>query len=341
MSRLQAGTRTMLWLTLGFGVVDVTSAQEARVSLPACAKGIVVVEARFPDQGPLHSFALEIRAGDKGFVGAGAGPLRGTRFVGSLAGSLHEGDTMVAMVPVVARFVPGAEGFLFNEPGTYMLRWDIAFENQGAEPLRIEQAIDVGEPRTEDLQLLAQIGDVDFVADVFGMRFPDHTPTELVQLGVVAQVLEQAQSDPLEEGPWGLSTVSADALWRLAEAIPDSSYAAYLAYYAAGVYAAHLSQTPEGRDVSPAAKNHTLYRKADKVFEFVIAHGDCFIKPRALCARAYLRTCAADWDGADRLLRQAVEGADGQGPVRDIVSRMRRQLSKERREQKKADSLKD
>jgi len=309
-------------------------AEEAGADAPSHAKGIVVLTTNFQSRGEVHSFGLKISREGKEFVDAMAGPTRGMRFSDALVRGGHEGENTVLVVPVVGSFDLAPRGFLFENPGTYHLQWDIAFKDNKVARLEIEQAVQVGPALPADLEFLRRVDAPSFMARAFGAEPSGQPPADLLRaLVVIAELLERAESHPIEGVQCDPGLPCADELLKLAVELPESSYAPYAAYYAGGMYRAWLERTPESRQVSPALKNHALYQKADEALRFSADHGDPFLKPRALCALAYLRGCSAAWDEADEFLTQATRASSDQGTVHAAVAKLRRDFSAERRSQ--------
>lgn len=305
------------------GVPQVSWAQEAEVVSEAHAKGIVVLRASFLGRGELHSFGLEISRDGETFVNAKAGPTRGLRFSDRMVLGSHGTDQTVLVIPIVGRFGLGSEQFLFDEPGTYELRWDITFKDRDVGDLKIEQTVEVGAPTEADLQFLARAGDRDFHAEIFGVDPPERGTRDLLALGIVSLLLQHAQDDPGEEGSVKGELAWADAMMGLARELPESSYAPYAAFFAGRIYFGHLGKALGPRQITPNAKTNEFYRKADEALRFVVKRGDPFIKPRALCSLAFLRVCVGSWVESERFLTEAEKSAGGQGVVDRVVNKMR------------------
>lgn len=330
--------QTITWITalLVHSAVPARG-QETDVVSEAHAKGIVVLRASFPSRGELHSYGLEISMDGETFVDANVGPTRGLRFGYKMVRGSHETDPMILVVPVIGRFDFTPQGFLFGTSGTYHLRWNIAFKDRDVDGLRIEQTVDV-EPATEaDLDLLARMGDRRFLADVLGLNPPQGGTPELLALGLIAELLEHAQDDPGEEGRVEGKPEWAESFMSLAKEYPESSYAPYLAYYAARLYLKGLERVTGPADISPDLKKQPLYRKAIEASQFSVMHGDPFLTPRALCFLAFANVQVASWKDAGELLTQANERAAGQGAILSLVEDMQVDLAraKKRYEERK------
>ena len=305
--------------------------QRAEVVSAATAKGIVVLRASFASRGELHSFALEISLDGQTFVDAEVGALRGLRLSDRMVkGAANGAQETVLMVPVVGRLGLGAEKFLFPEPGAYKLRWDIAFRDGEVGDLKINQSLYVKPATKPDLEFIARIGDRRFWKEVLGVDPPEGGTTELLALGVIAAALQYAEDDPGEEGSLRGELKWADAWFALAQELPDSSYAPYAGYAGGRIYRGHLGRDLDlaREQITPRAREHTMYRKAEKALTFAVEHGDAFLRPRALCSLAYLRVCSASWDEAEKYLAQAEEGAGGQGNVLRVINEMRRDVGR-------------
>jgi len=301
-------------------------AQRAEVISPANAKGIVVLCARFSNSEELHSFGLEISLDGQTFADAQVGALRGLRLAGTMVDGSNVGSETVLMVPVVGRFGLGAEGFLFPDEGTYFLRWDIAFKAREVAGLKLAQSVQVDPASKADLDLLAQIGDRRWQSRLLGFEPPEAASKDLLALGVIAALLEYPEHST---GGWGTGDGKlqwGSPLMEVARQFAESSYAPYLAFYAAGVYLEHLAQTPEAKRRLPATKDHDLYHKADEALLFTVERADPFLKPRALCSLAYLRRCGGSWDEAEKYLARAEEQGGGQSNVLRVVHEMRRDI---------------
>lgn len=310
-------------------------AQETDLVSEAHAKGIVVLRASFPSRGEVRSFGLEISQDGETFVNAKAGPTRGLRFSHRMVLGSHNTDQTVLVVTIVGRFDFTPEGFLFEREGIYDLRWDIAFKDRDGGVLKIEQTVEVGAPTEADLQFLTRAGDRDFLADVLGVNPPEGGTTDLLALGLIAELLELAQDDPGEEGSLQGKLSWADAMINLAREFPESSYAPYAAFFAGRIYHGHLAKELSPQQITPAAKEQNFYKKSDAALRFAVDHGDPFLKPRALCSLAYLRACATLWDDAETLLAQSVEAAHGQGVVERTAGKMRHDIRQLRDRQRK------
>ncbi len=224
-------------------------------------------------------------------------------------------------------------GFLFSDGGVYRLRWDIAFRDREVGDLKIEQTVDVQPPTEADLAFIARVGDRRFIKDVFGANLPGQGTTDLLALGFIGELLEHAEDDPGEEGNVAGTLEAAAPLMELAEEIPESSYAAYAAFYAARLYLQNLIRIPALSNITPAAREHELYGKANDALLFTIEHADAFLKPRAQCTLAYLRICAASWEDAQALLLDSEKSASGQASVLKSIEELRGDIQrlKERR----------
>lgn len=311
--------------------------QETDLVSEAHAKGIVVLRASFPSRGELHSYGLEISMDGETFVDANVGPTRGLRFGYKMVRGSHETDPTILIVPVIGRFNFTPQGFLFGTSGTYHLRWNISFKDRDFDGLKIEQTVDV-EPATEaDLDLLGRMGDRRFLADVLGLNPAQGATPDLLALGLIAELLEHAQDDPGEEGRVEGQPEWADPFMSLAKEYSESSYAPYLAYYAARLYLKDLGRITGSADISPELKKQPLYRKAIEALQFSIVHGDPFLAPRALCSLAFANVLVASWMDAGELLSQAKQRAAGQGAVLSFVEDMQGDLAraKKRYEERK------
>lgn len=325
--------QTMIWIIpmLVHSAV-LARGEETDVVSEAHAKGIVVLRASFPSRGELHSYGLEISMDGETFVDANVGPTRGLRFGSIMVRGSHETDSTILIVPVVGRFDFTPQGFLFGSSGTYRLRWNIAFKDRNLGGLNIEQTVDV-EPATEtDLELLARMGDRRFLADL-GLNPPQDGTLDLLALGLIAELLEHAQDDPGEEGRVEGKPEWADTFMSLAREYPESSYAPYLAYYAARLYLNDLGRVTGSAGISPELKKQPLYRKAIEALQFSIGHGDPFLGPRALCSLAFANMLAGSWKDAEEFLVRADDRAAGQGAVLSIVEDMRGELARAKKRQ--------
>ena len=331
---------TKVWvMTLLLGMTQLAWGQKVEVVSMSTAKGIIILRGEFPSRGKLHSFGLEVSSDGETFVDAKAGPMRGLRFTDRMVQGSHEADDTVLLVPVVGRFDFTPQGFLFEEEGTYYLRWDITFKDRHVGEMKIGQIVVVEPATNPDLEFLSRIGDRDFATEVLGLNPPENVTGDLLALGLISEILQYAEDDPGEGGRVRGKLAWAEAFWNLAKELPESSYAAYAAFCAGRIYHGHLARTLGREHITPKAKKHTLYEKADEALRFAVDHGDPFLKPRALCSLAYLRVCAAAWDEAERLLTQAEGSTHGQGIVESIVDEMRRDLAhiKEKRVPKERD----
>jgi len=308
--------RAMLLVAASTTVVQ---GQRAEVVSEGNAKGIVILAASFPSRGDLHSFGLEVSLDGETFVNAKAGPLRGLRFTGEMIKGAHKTDETILMVPVVARFGLGAEGFLFGKRGTYRLRWDITFRDRTVGDLKIEQTVDVAGPTTADLGFLARIGERHYLTDVLGLNVPEGGDADLLALGMIAELLVHAQDDPGEEAHLEAKPGWADSFVNLAREYSESSYAAYASYFAARIYLQELVSIRALSNITPEARKHPLYAKTEDVLRFTLDHADPFLKPRVLCTLAYLREFAGSWGEAERFLAQAEECLPRQSVITNKV----------------------
>ncbi len=308
------------------------SAQQASACASVRAKGVVVCEAQFPTCGEVEWFDFEISTDGEVFKDADPNPSRGMPFGEHLVWNSAEAPNTVLIVPVVGKFGMGSERFLFETPGTYYLRWRVSFVDRQRPALRIDQTLEVGPPFAADLEFLKRIGQRDSVAALFGREPPEKATEELLSVVVAGMLLKRAESDPVDDPDACQEVTRADLLMDVARQLAESSYAPYAAYYAGAIYRQALEGTPQARAISYTTRNHELYGKADEALRFAVQSGDLFLKPRALCALAYLRVCTGAWDEADGLLKQAEEVGAGQGPVQGTAAEVRRQLLQARQE---------
>jgi len=318
---------TMCTAILSAGTGGSARGQRTEVVSEAHAKGIVVLRASFPTRGELHSFAVEMSLDGESFADARVGPLRGLRLADEMVrGAGDSGAETTLVVPVVGRFDFTPQGFLFSGAGVYELRWDIAFYDREVGDLKIEQTVHVRPPREADLDFIASAGDRHFLKEVFGVEPPEGGTTDLLALAFIGELVRHAVDDPGEEGHVPVKLESAAPLMLVANEHSDSSYAPYTAYYAARIYLQELIRLPGLGNLTPAAADHELYRKADEALRFTVERADPFLKPRALCTLAYLRMCAASWHEAESYLARAEESAGGQGNVLACTKKLRGDL---------------
>lgn len=231
--------------------------------------------------------------------------IRGEQF-----GSTSEGE-LVAIVPV---FLAGGKELEtarhpFGTAGHYLLRLRRCERPDGpvgpGDAVLFETALDFAEPAPADEEYFALARDprVAGLLDLHKRGGVTDEPRTLPGLALIAHIVESTrhETDPTHgRSEW------AAPLSELALAVPDSSYAPYLAYYAACSYMwqrknAYVKKEHGYELPDPRVAQLEYYKRAREAIEFAVAHGDSYIKPFATLFLAAMKAWAADYAGALKL----------------------------------------
>ena len=248
-------------------------------------------------------------------------------------------------VLVVPTFLTGAKAIEtarhpFHIPGRYMFRLkSYEIPDRGVPPREVvlfETEMDLAEPTAADQEYFALARDQRITALV-GLAGLDTTTGDgqrLAGLALIARIVESTRQkgDPTHgRSKW------AEALYDLAFAVPDSSYAPYVAYYAACSYMWQRKNAfvkkeygYELPDKRVAELEH--YQRARKLLEFAVKRGDSYIKPLATCFLAAMKAWAADWAGARTLIQNAEVRAHESSQIAHMVDDLNHFILAEERE---------
>lgn len=328
----------------------------------AYAKGPVVLRLSFPSQGEVKDVSVLFSTDGDTFENTRAGLPRNWQLFTSVG---DDGETTTALILLVGRFDMGKKSFLFDEPGTYHFRWGVGFKDEGVDGFNARQIVEVGPAREADLAFLDRLADPDLLRYLFGDDFFDRQ-TETVRermlapsgadmraLKVIARLLQATRATsasnvfldhklPKEEDKrrWG------DTLSELAEAIPESSYAPYAAYYAGccysmigliqvaeGIQANQVPGQPKDRAAETElrfslTKKNTDCARACKAFGFAARRGDDYLKPRALFQQAVLRASSGALDEVEQLLSKAEQIVPGEKTIQKMSGKLRKRVCK-------------
>jgi hypothetical protein len=233
-----------------------TRAQQPSVDVlgPVHAKGIIIVRVALPAAESGALITPWISGGDGELIEAKAQFPHGEPFHVKRKLGKNGSHVAVLLTPLVALFDENSRRFLFDEPGKYDLKWEVAYQGTDQKPLTLAQRIQVIAPRPSDLAFLRQAGDVGFLRtlyakDLFEEADPDFrdwargsSATDYRALIVVTELLEATRAKEPGDvaGARGRSIEDAlrwaDALSKLALAHPDSSYSPYARYFAGCCY---------------------------------------------------------------------------------------------------------
>lgn len=266
--------------------------------------------------------------------------------------TFHKSNETDIVLVAVGRWGMGAAEFVFDEPGTWHAKWTVGFEDPSIAELEIMQTLEVEPMVPQDGRFLARISDVEWLRRFLGAEFHEPTEEDARQwflspdgadhraLIVIGKILEATQyGEPMTVGgklgsvqralQWG------DALWELAQDIPDSSYAPYAAFYAGCCYMAGVGDAMKkahGTLVTPLAKEHPLFGKADAALAFAVERGDPYLQPRAIHNQAFLFALAADWNKTNEVLKRGYELTGTRGTARSRLESLDEQIQKARAE---------
>ena len=308
------------------------------------AKGMLVLRCRFPGEGIVNAVGLSLSVDGENFEVAGVGLPRPWNVFWSAYSS---GEVTTVLVPGAASFEPGRE-----KPGTYYLRCSAAFEEEGVGPTKIVHKLTVAPPDPSDLGFLRRVSNAELLGTLFpgppndiqeaaGGNAFSSSYSDLLAVAVIGELLKATRADEPGDvvGPrGGLENALkwADALFALAKEFPNSSYAAYAAYYAGCCYVGALGQENKDKHkeiVSPAGKGSAYYGKATEALGFAVERADAYLKPRALYHQAFLYLCSAEFDQAEDSLEDALEVGGEKGTIQKIVDKLRHDMraTKEKR----------
>lgn len=247
-------------------------------------------------------------------------------------------------VLVVPAFLTGAKAIEtarhpFDVPGRYMFRlksYEIPDRRvTPREVILFETEMELTEPTTADQEYFALAGDQRITALV-GLADLDSTTADgrrLPGLALIARIVESTRQkgDPTHgRSEW------AEPLYELAFAVPDSSYAPYLAYYSACSYMWQRKNAfvkkeygYELPDQRVAELEH--YQRARKALVFAVERGDSYIKPFAICFLAAMKAWAGDLTGARTLIQRADVQVHESSQIAQFVEELNRFILAEER----------
>ena len=194
-----------------------------------------------------------------------------------------------------------------------------------------------------------------FGADFFdrntGNAIQHYADPEVRAVKVIGQLLSATRFDEFGDFVAQRRTAEAalawaDELWKLAQAVPDSSYAPYAAYYAAGCYAGvavshavetvrsarepgkHKDRMAEAEHRASLLAEDELTSKAEAAFTFAAERADAYVKPRVLLLAGMLKAFQFQQEEASRLWNEALQAAPGNPVITKPIESMRRELEK-------------
>jgi len=250
----------------------------------------------------------------------------------------EDGDA-VLVVPVFASAVKTLEraNHAFATAGTYSLKLEAYDHGDPRIPTQkqvfFESDFELGMPSNADVKYFEIVGQE--WAPLLGITSDRASELnklngDILGLALVAHIVESTrrEGDPTHgKSEW------ADPLYDLAFAVPDSSYAPYVAYYAACSYMWQRKglfvKTTYGFDL-PDRRFADLeyYKKAQKALELAVNRGDPYIKPFAVCFLGGLKTLAGDFSGARTLIQSVEDEAQESPQVADLAGQVKRLVEK-------------
>lgn len=318
--------------------LDFADASEITVLGQPRAQGVMVLKITLTQAPPNGVVYIEVKGPDDGEfqridpLNTGDGDLRISAFEDT-----GRGTTML-VVPV---FLTGAKliessRHPFNLPGQYELRLTTSKAGGAVatanEAVLYSGTITLAEPLNADLQYFAQVQQRGIRSLLSLDDYSDalERDPKLLGLALAAEIAHSVRrgGDPTHgKSEW------ADPLYDLAFAVPDSSYAPYVAYYAACSYMWQRKgvfvKTTYGFDL-PDRRFADLeyYKKAQNALELAVNRGDPYIKPFAVCFLGGLKTWAGDFSGARTLIQSVEDEAQESPHVADLVGQVKRLVEK-------------
>lgn len=249
----------------------------------------------------------------------------------------------VLIVPV---FVSGVKTWehgkhIFDSSGVYWLRlrsyqYDTP-RGPAKERILFERRVEFGEPNEANLDYFAAARQEN-VWSTFGIAREYAEGLTSINgniLGlIVASTCVQStlrkvdpRSGNAEFAQW------ADTMYDLAFAVSDSSYAPYIAYFAAHCLLeprndSSLEETygfalPDKRIVEV-----DFFKRASKALAFTVERGDPYIKPFAMCHLAFMKARAADFAGAHELIQRVKKESNTSRKIAELADQVERYTAK-------------
>jgi hypothetical protein len=289
------------------------------------------------------------------------GPSRPYRNLGT---KIVRPDGVEVIVVAVGRWSPGFAEFAFDEPGTWVAKWSIGFEDRRIPDLELERTIRVGPISPPDREFLSRISDPGLLRQLFGADFferrtdtvrdrmlsPSASGADFRALCIIAELLKATEyqepwSTARERGSMESMMVWADVLWKLAQEFPESSYAPYAASYAGCCYltsaferfrternARGISDRKMTRAqfdlLSSSARNAGPFKKAEAALAFAVTHADAYLKPRALFYSTFVHFMRGDADAFASTLDAVSVAAPGDTVLTSWIPEQRKELDR-------------
>jgi len=227
----------------------------------------------------------------------------------------------------------------FGVPGVYGVRLTCSRHPEATSgvggSILYSGTIEVGAASEADLQYFALARQKPIWSLFLEQQYADEAnkrDTDLLGQVLVAHIVHSTRhkGDPTHgKSEW------AEPLYDLAFAVPDSSYAPYVAYYAACSYmwqkkAGFVKRTYRYELPDKRFAELNYYQKAHKALELAVERGDPYIKPFAMCFLAVLKAWAADFGGADELIRRVKSERHTPKQIADLLDQVQRYTEKHR-----------
>jgi len=329
-----------LALLLPIYATATVKAQTITILTEPRALGIAVLRIEMKDLSDDRAVYLELKGpNDAGYrelylFSSDYSEVRGSRFSAPVDG------TRQLIVPVFVSDVKTWEHgkHVFDRSGVYSIRlkayhYDVP-RGAAKELILFERQVEFGEPSDADLEYFVTASQEKtwstFGFDKARMELMAATTKTLIGLGIVQQIVHSTQhkGDPSHgKAEW------ADPLYELAFAVPDSSYAPYLAYYAACSYmwqrkAGFIRKTYGYELPDKRIADLDYYKKARSALEFAAERGDPYIKPFAMCFLAGMKAWAADLNGARELIKNAKKEPNTPKQIAELTDQVERYTEK-------------
>ena len=340
------------------------SAPHTSVDGGAHAKGIAVARVRFPTRGEITGVGLALSNDGINFQPFGT-DVYGRQNMPLYAATHRDGESSVCVPVVFGRFQDGL--WVFDDPGTYHVRWSVDFAGQGIEGCKAIAAVDLEEARQADVDFLERLREPALVQALHGESLFGHLDEEAravllgpdgvdtLALSIIQQLLNATRADDPADvvrsrGSGENALRWAQALGELAEDLPESSYAPYAAYYAGCCHLAALRNAMKEMMIEHGLKDRAItedelasvgtfvgqnehYARATALLTFTIDRADEYLKPRALYMRALSIGWTGAFDEASQALDTVLESAPGERTILGWVDAVRRRIEHEEQEQ--------
>ncbi len=343
----------------------------ARFDGDVAAKGVAVLRATFPTLETVSRVEVAISRDGTEYRAVGVDGFGRQRFLPWLVASEARGSTIC--VATLLRTMREDGLWAFDDPGTYHLRWRIAFGDQGADGLKTDQTVELQPARPADVAFLAGLSNVELTRRLLTDGSFDEWPEAAREVLLAPSAADHRAMMVIEEllratrakNPWEAlesrksvesALIWGDALYALAREFPESSYAPYAAHYAACCYAGvalseavetvRVRRVPEQPpdEIHEAKQRFALLQadaRAERAFEafaFAAERADAYLRPKALYQEAYLAGAAGFFERFDTLLAAVEEAAPGNNDLANEVARLRKESAQFRQQAAEANT---